>query len=372
MIIGVPKEIKQGENRVAMTPGGVAELVKAGHTLLVQRGAGDGSGMADEEYEAAGAELLDGGEAVYTRADMIVKVKEPDPHEAAWLRDGQILFTYLHLAAFPEFTRALVDKQVTAIGYETIQLPNGELPLLTPMSEVAGRMAIQIGSRFLERAWGGRGVLLGGVPGVAPANVVIVGVGNVGTGAGHIALGMGANVTLIDNNVARLRYLDDILHGNRTTLMSNYDNIEKAVKNADLLVGAVLVPGARAPQLVTEEMVRQMRPGSVIVDVAIDQGGCIETADRVTTHSDPTYERHGVIHYAVANMPGAVPRTATMALTNVTLSYIREVADKGFERAVRANAALARGVNSHAGHVTYGAVAQAHDMEYTALSELLG
>lgn len=372
MNIGVPKEIKLGENRVAMTPGGVAELIRAGHTVFVERGAGLGSGMTDDDYEAAGAQLIAEAREVYTRADMIVKVKEPEEHESDWMRPGQILFTYLHLAAVPHVTRALLDKKVTAIGYETIQLPTGELPLLTPMSEVAGRMAIQIGSRFLEKAWGGKGVLLGGVPGVAPANVVVIGAGNVGTGAAHVALGMGANVTLIDNNVDRLRYLDDILHGKRTTLMSNYHNIEQAVKDADLLVGAVLVPGARAPQLVTEKMVKRMQPGSVIVDVAIDQGGCIETADKVSTHREPTYERHGIIHYAVANMPGAVPRTATMALTNVTLRYIRDVADYGVETAVRTNPALARGVNCYDGHVTYKAVAEAHDLEYTPLGELLG
>lgn len=371
MIIGVPKEIKQGENRVALTPGGAAELVQAGHQVLVERGAGAGSGMEDADYEAAGAELLDDAEAVYKRAEMIIKVKEPEPHEAEWLRESQILFTYLHLAAVPEFTRSLLRNKVTSIGYETIQLPTGELPLLTPMSEVAGRMAIQIGARFLEKAWGGRGVLMGGVPGVPPANVVVVGVGNVGAGAAQVALGMGANVTLIDYKVDRLRYLGDILHGNKTTLMSNYQNIEDAVKQADLIVGAVLVPGARAPQLVTEPMVRKMQPGSVIVDVAIDQGGCIETADRVTTHQEPTYERHGVIHYAVANMPGAVPRTATMALTNVTLRYILDIANKGFAAAAASDPSLARGVNTYAGHTTHGAVAEAHGLEPSPLGALL-
>lgn len=371
MIIGVPKEVKQGENRVAVTPGGAAELIQAGHRVLVQRGAGVGSGMEDAEYEAAGAVLLDDARAVYEGADIIAKVKEPEPHEAEWLRPGHILFTYLHLAAVPEFTRSLLRNKVTAVGYETVQLATGELPLLTPMSEVAGRMAIQIGARFLEKAWGGRGVLMGGVPGVPPANVVVVGVGNVGAGAAQVALGMGANVTLIDYKIERLRYLDDILHGNRMTLMSNYQNIENAVKQADLIVGAVLVPGARAPQLVTEGMVRQMRPGSVIVDVAIDQGGCIETADTVTTHDDPTYERHGVLHYAVANMPGAVPRTATMALTNVTLRYLLDIANKGFEAAVAEDAALARGVNTYKGRVTHEAVAAAHGLDCEPLERLL-
>lgn len=371
MIIGLPKELKQGENRVALTPAGTADLVAAGHGVIVQRGAGRGSGMPDAEYEAAGARLVNETAAVYEQADMIVKVKEPEPDEAEFLRDGHILFTYLHLAAFPELTETLVTKNVTAIGYETIQLASGALPLLTPMSEVAGRMAVQIGAQFLQKTWGGPGILLGGVPGVPPANVVIIGAGNVGTGAARIALGMGAAVTLIDIDTDRLRYLEEVLHGNRVTAMSNYQNIERAVRDADLLIGAVLVPGARAPQLVTEDMVKQMATGSVIVDVAIDQGGCVETADRVTTHAEPTYERHGVVHYAVANMPGAVPRTATFALTNATLPYIRRVADAGFAAAVQNDAALAKGVNCHGGHVTQAAVARAHEREFVPLERLL-
>lgn len=371
MIIGVPEEIKQGENRVAMTPAGVEELTKSGHSVLVQRGAGAGSGIADEEYAAAGAALADDGRSVYERADMVVKVKEPEPHEAQWLRPGQILFTYLHLAAVPELTRTLMERRVTAIGYETVQTDDGALPLLTPMSEVAGRMAVQIGAQLLEKTRGGRGVLLGGVPGVPPADVVIIGAGNVGAGAARITLGMGANVTLIDINIDRLRYLQETLHGNLITVMSNRFNIERAVEYADLLIGAVLVPGARAPRLVTEDMVKQMKPGSVIVDVAIDQGGCIETADRVTTHDQPTYVKHGVIHYAVSNMPGAVPRTSTMALTNATLPYVLKLANYGFEAAVRADRALARGVNCFAGRVTQPGVAEAHGLEYTPLQELL-
>lgn len=288
MIIGVPKERKEGENRVAMTPAGVEELTKAGHRVLVQRAAGAGSGILDDEYAAAGAELVSETVEIYERADMVVKVKEPEPEEFPYLREGQILFTYLHLAAFPELTRRLLDAKVTAIGYETIQLPNGTLPLLRPMSEVAGRMAVQVGAQYLEKTYGGRGVLLAGVPGVPPADVVIIGAGTVGTSAAHMALGMGAQVTLIDKDANRLRYLEEILHGHRITVMSNRHNIERSVAYADLVIGAVLVPGARAPQLVTEDMVRQMKQGAVIVDVAIDQGGCVETADRVTSHKDPT------------------------------------------------------------------------------------
>lgn len=371
MIIGVPKEIKQGENRVAMTPAGVEELTRAGHTVVVQRGAGVGSGIADEQYAAVGARLVDDAPTVFEQADMVVKVKEPLGDEIGWLRPGQMLFTYLHLAALPELTRALAERKVTAIAYETIQTADGELPLLSPMSEIAGRMAVLVGAHFLEKTRGGRGVLMGGVPGVPPADVVIIGAGTVGAGAARVALGMGANVTLLDINTRRLRYLHDTLHGNLITVMSNRFNIERSVKYADLVIGAVLVPGAKAPVLVTEEMVQQMKPGSVIVDVAIDQGGCIETIDRITTHDDPTYVKHGVVHYAVPNIPGAVPRTATMALTNATLPYIAKLAAKGFVQAVREDAALAKGVNCYAGHVTIPAVAAAHGMEYVGLDTLL-
>jgi len=371
MIIGVPKEIKPGENRVAMTPAGVEELTRAGHTVVVQRGAGVGSGISDEQYAAAGARLVDEARDVFQQADMIVKVKEPIGDEVGWLRPGQILFTYLHLAAQPELTRALVQQKVTAIAYETIQTDDGELPLLSPMSEIAGRMAVHVGAHFLEKNQGGRGVLLGGVPGVPPADVVIIGAGTVGAGAARVALGMGANVTLIDINTRRLRYLQETLHGNLITVMSNRFNIERSVRYADLVIGAVLVPGARAPVLVTEEMVRRMKPGAVIVDVAIDQGGCIETIDRVTTHDNPTYVKHGVVHYAVPNIPGGVPRTATMALTNATLPYILKLASRGFVDAVREDAALAKGVNCYAGHVTLAPVAEAHGLEYVSLAELL-
>jgi len=371
LIIGVPKERKEGENRVAMTPAGVEELTKAGHRVLVQRAAGAGSGILDDEYAAAGAELVSETVEIYERADMVVKVKEPEPEEFPYLREGQILFTYLHLAAFPELTRRLLDAKVTAIGYETIQLPNGTLPLLRPMSEVAGRMAVQVGAQYLEKTYGGRGVLLAGVPGVPPADVVIIGAGTVGTSAAHMALGMGAQVTLIDKDANRLRYLEEILHGHRITVMSNRHNIERSVAYADLVIGAVLVPGARAPQLVTEDMVRQMKQGAVIVDVAIDQGGCVETADRVTSHKDPTYVKHGVIHYAVPNMPGAVPRTSTWALTNATLPYIQQLADQGFLTAVQRDPALAKGVNCYAGHVTLAGVAEAHGLEYVPLGQLV-
>lgn len=371
MIIGVPKEILPGESRVAMTPAGVEELTRAGHTVVIQKGAGVGSGIADDDYAAAGAALVDGAADVFERADMIVKVKEPVGDEVSWLRPGQIVFTYLHLAAAPELTRALVEQRVTAIAYETIQAPDGELPLLSPMSEVAGRMAVQIGARLLEKISGGRGVLLGGVPGVPPADVVIIGAGMVGASAARVTLGMGANVTLIDINTRRLRYLQEALHGNLITVMSNRFNIERSVKYADLVIGAVLLPGARAPVLVTEEMVRQMKPGSVIIDVAVDQGGCVETVDRVTTHDNPTYVKHGVVHYAVPNIPGAVPRTSTMALTNATLPYVLKLANQGFVDAVRADAALAKGVNCYQGHVTHRGVAETHGMPHVDLAQLL-
>ncbi|GAV26533.1 alanine dehydrogenase [Carboxydothermus islandicus] len=372
MIIGVPKEIKNNENRVAITPAGVEALVAAGHKVVIENNAGLGSGITNEEYIKAGAEILPTAAEVFAAADMIMKVKEPLPPEYPLFKEGQILFTYLHLAPEPELTRALMEKKVVAIAYETIQLPNGSLPLLTPMSEVAGRMAVQIGARFLEKPQGGRGMLLGGVPGVPPAEVVIIGGGVVGTNAAKMAMGMGAHVTILDKSADRLRYLDDVFFGKITTMMSNSYNIAEAVKKADLLIGAVLIPGARAPKLVTEEMVKTMKPGSVIVDVAIDQGGCVETIDRVTTHQDPIYVKHGVVHYAVANMPGAVPRTSTFALTNVTLPYALDIANKGWERAVREDRALALGVNVLDGKVTYKAVADSLGLPYTPLEEILG
>ncbi|MFZ5752639.1 MAG: alanine dehydrogenase [Bacillota bacterium] len=371
MIIGVPKEIKNNENRVGITPAGVKALVNAGHTVLVEQSAGLGSGIADTDYIQAGAQIVGSALAVFAQADMIIKVKEPLPAEYDLFKDGQILYTYLHLAPEPELTKVLMEKNVVSIAYETVQLPNGSLPLLTPMSEVAGRMSVQIGAHYLEKPQGGRGVLLGGVPGVEPAEVVIIGGGIVGTNAAKMAVGMGAQVTIIERNPDRLRYLDDLFMGRVKTMMSNAYNIEKEVAKADLLVGAVLIPGARAPRLVTEEMVKQMKPGSVIVDVAIDQGGSIETIDRVTTHSDPIYVKHGVVHYSVANMPGAVARTSTFALTNVTIPYAVEIANKGWKQAVLDNPVLAKGVNVVNGKITYQAVAEAHNLPYTPLEKAI-
>ncbi|SDC37915.1 alanine dehydrogenase [Paenibacillus sp. UNCCL117] len=371
MIIGIPKEIKNNENRIALTPGGAAMLSAAGHTVLVEKGAGAGSGFLDEDYAKEGAVLTEKAAEVWAQAEMIMKVKEPLAEEFAYFREGLTLFTYLHLAAEPKLTEALVRSKVTSIAYETIQLPSGGLPLLTPMSEVAGRMSVQVGAQFLEQFYGGRGILLGGVPGVPPADVIILGGGIVGTNAAKIALGMGANVVVIERNAERLRYLDDVFHGRLRTLMSNPYNIANAVQKADLLIGAVLIPGARAPKLVTEDMVKTMKPGAVIVDVAVDQGGSIETVDRVTTHSEPTYEKHGVIHYAVANMPGAVPRTSTLALTNVTITYAMELAARGVTRALYGNSPLKLGVNTYQGHVTHAAVAEAVGLPYTGLDSLL-
>jgi len=370
MIIGVPKEIKNNENRVAITPAGVATLVQAGHQVLVETEAGLGSGFTNEEYISEGAKIVEtAGEA--WAADMVMKVKEPLAEEFQYFREGLVLFTYLHLAPEAALTKALVEKKVTAIAYETIQLDNGALPLLMPMSEVAGRMSVQIGAQFLEKSKGGKGVLLAGVPGVDAGRVTIIGGGIVGTNAAKIALGMGAKVTLLDINPDRLRQLDDQFQGRIQTLMSNPYNIAKAVKEADLLIGAVLIPGARAPRLVTEEMVKAMEAGSVIVDVAIDQGGSIETIDRVTTHSEPTYVKHGVVHYAVANMPGAVARTSTMALTNVTVPYALQIANKGYAKASLENRALARGINVVDGKVTYKAVADALGYTYVDVNDIL-
>lgn len=371
MIIGIPKEIKDNENRVAITPAGVSAFKQAGHEVHVQDSAGEGSGFTNKDYEAAGAVIRNTAAEVWNDADMIMKVKEPLSSEYGYFREGLILFTYLHLAPEPELTKALMDKGVVAIAYETVQLENRSLPLLTPMSEVAGRMSVQIGAQFLEKSHGGKGVLLGGVPGVLPGNVTIIGGGIVGTNAAKMAVGLGANVTLFDVNVDRLRYLDDIFGARLQTQMSNPYSIEQAVSKSDLVIGAVLIPGSRAPRLVTEEMVKKMSPGSVIVDVAIDQGGSIETIDRVTTHSNPTYVKHGVVHYAVANMPGAVARTSTIALTNVTTPYAVLLANKGYHEAIKSNAALARGVNVINGKVTYSAVAEALELPYTPLEEAM-
>ncbi|MBD0380833.1 alanine dehydrogenase [Paenibacillus sedimenti] len=370
MIIGVPKEIKNNEYRVGMTPGSVLSYTHAGHEVRVETHAGHSIGFTDEDYVLAGAKIV-GNAAEAWSAEMVVKVKEPLPEEYGYFHEGLILYTYLHLAPEAELTHALVEKKVTAIAYETIQLDNGSLPLLTPMSEVAGRMSIQIGAHFLEKAHGGKGILLSGVPGVEPAKVAVIGGGIVGTNAAKMAAGLGADVTIVDLNPDRLRQLDDQFQGRVKTVMSNPYNIAEVVRRADLVVGAVLIPGARAPRLVTEEMVKAMSPGSVIVDVAIDQGGSIETIDRITTHDQPTYVKHGVIHYAVANMPGAVARTSTLALTNVTTPYGMQIANKGYARAALDNKAIAKGINVAAGHVTYKAVAEAHGYEHTDVYSLL-
>lgn len=366
MIVGVPKEIKDNEYRVAMTPGGVQQSVEAGHTVLVETGAGEGSFFADEDFQQAGASIVSAEEA-WSQANMVVKVKEPLPGEYKYLRPDLLLFTYLHLAADEQLTRAMLESGVTGVAYETVELPNGTLPLLTPMSEVAGRMAVQVGAYYLERHEGGRGKLLGGIPGVRPANVVIVGGGVVGTHAAQMAVGLGASVILLDINIDRLRTLNELLHGNFVTLASNPLNIFRAVRRADLVIGAVLVKGAKAPKLVTREMVSQMKAGSVIVDVAVDQGGCVETS-HPTTHSDPIFFVDGVLHYCVTNMPGAVPRTSTYGLSNATLPYVLKFANMGFEKAVKADKALASGVNIYQGKITYQAVAEAFDMPYTPLA----
>jgi alanine dehydrogenase len=362
MIVGVPKEIKTDEYRVAMIPVGVEELTRSGHKVLIQAGAGQGSGIQDEQYAVHGAEILADAAAIWKRSDLIVKVKEPLADEWPHLRDGQIVFTYFHFAADEQLTRAVMQSGITAIAYETIKDARGTLPLLTPMSEVAGRMSIQEGAKFLERPFEGRGILLGGVPGVLPANVVILGGGIVGANAAKVAAGLGANVAILDVNLDRLRYLDDVMPRNVTTLFSDRHNILDCLSRADLLIGAVLIPGARAPYLVRREDLKRMNHRAVIIDVAIDQGGCVETA-RPTTHSKPTYIVDDIVHYCVTNMPGAVGRTSTYALTNVTLPYVLQLAKKGPERAVRENPALAQGVNIRQGKVTNKAVAETFGLE---------
>ncbi len=369
MIVGLPQEVMDNEFRVALTPGGVESLTHAGHQVLVQRGAGVGSGFGDEEYAQAGASLVDTPGEAYA-AELVVKVKEPQPSEYPLLRPGMILFTYLHLAAQEALTQALLDRHVTAIGYETVQRDDGSLPLLTPMSEIAGRMAVQIGAHLLERPQGGRGVLLGGVPGVRQGSVVILGGGAVGTNAAQVALGLGARVTVIDLNLDRLRYLEHVLHGSLSTVASNRRNIAEAVRRAEVLIGAVLVPGARAPHLVSEEMIASMAPGSVVLDIAVDQGGCVETI-RQTTHSRPTYLMHGVVHYGVPNVPGAVPRTSTYALSNATLPHVLALAQHGFEAAIRADRALARGVNTAYGEIAHPAVALALGRPHVPIEQLV-
>lgn len=363
MRIGVPKEIKNNENRVALTPAGVLQLVQHNHQVFVETGAGMNSGFFDELYLEAGATIVQSAADAWA-CDMVIKVKEPIQEEYQYFYDGLILFTYLHLAADRELTQSLMQKNVVAIAYETVQQEDRSLPLLTPMSEVAGRMATQIGASFLEKTKGGKGVLLGGVPGVSRGKVTIIGGGVVGMNAAKIAVGLGAQVSLLDVSPTRLRELDDIFGNSITTLMSNPYTIGQAVAESDLVIGAVLIPGAKAPKLVTAEMVRLMEEGSVIVDVAIDQGGIFETATHVTTHANPTYTKHGVVHYAVGNMPGAVPRTSTMALTNVTVPYILQIANKGYERAFAENKSLQKGLNVIGGKIVYEGVAKAHNLPY--------
>lgn len=371
MKIGVPREIKPHEYRVALTPAGAAALAAEGHDVIVETGAGEGSGFEDALYVQEGAMIAPDAASVWAEADMILKVKEPIPEEFGYFREGLLLFAYLHLAAAPELTRALMQSGVTAVAYETVQAADGSLPLLTPMSEIAGRMSVQIGAKFLESYYGGRGILLGGVPGVPPAEVIVLGGGVVGLNAARMAIGLGANVVVLERSAERMRYIDDMFGGVIRTLMSNAYNIAHAVRRADLLIGAVLIPGAKAPRLVTEEMVKTMKRGAVIVDVAVDQGGTIETIDRVTTHRDPVYEKHGVLHYAVSNMPGAVPRTSTLALTNVTLPYVLELASKGLRGALEGSEPLRRGVNIFKGRVTHREVAAATGLPCTPLNGLL-
>ena len=363
MIVGVPAEVKADESRIALVPAGAHALAAHGHTVLIQKGAGEGSGLADAEYQAAGATIVGDAAELHAKADLIVKVKEPQVSETKYYREGQIVFGYYHLAAAPEITRACLDSGITGVAYETVTDKQRRLPLLTPMSEIAGRMSVQEGAKCLERPSGGRGVLLGGVPGVAPANVVILGGGVVGTQAAKIAAGMGANVRLLDVNLDRLRYLDEVMPANVRTVFSDAHTIADYVARADLVIGAVLIPGAKAPRLVTRAMLKDMMEGSVIVDVAVDQGGCVETT-KPTTHHDPTYVVDGVIHYCVANMPGAVSRTSTFALCNATLPYVVALADKGVAKATADDPGLAEGVNLHAGQITNEPVAEALGLDF--------
>ncbi|MBB6448164.1 alanine dehydrogenase [Geomicrobium halophilum] len=370
MQIGVPKEVKNQENRVALTPAAIVSLQQKGHTVFVETGAGEGSNFTDEQYEEAGAQIVKTAAEVW-EAEMVVKVKEPVQSEYEYFRKGQLLFTYLHLAAEPELTRALMKHEVTAVAYETVQSSDGSLPLLTPMSEVAGRMSTQMGIQYLEKTKGGKGILIAGVPGVERGKVTIIGGGVAGTNAAKIALGIGANVTILDLSPQRLRELDDLFGSDVNLLMSDPVSIEQSVKEADLVIGAVLIPGAKAPKLVSEEVVKGMQPGSVLVDIAIDQGGIFETTDHITTHDDPVYIKHNVVHYAVANMPGAVPRTATMALTNVTLPYVEALASKGVVQAMNDDPYLKKGLNTIAGKLTYQAVGQAQNIEAADVDDSL-
>ncbi|GLY24243.1 alanine dehydrogenase [Micromonospora sp. NBRC 101691] len=371
MKVGIPREVKNHEYRVAITPAGVNEFTRSGHQVLVESGAGVGSSISDEEFAAAGAKILPTADEVWDSADLVLKVKEPIAEEYHRMREGQVLFTYLHLAASKECTDALVDRKVTGIAYETVELPDRSLPLLAPMSEVAGRLAPQVGAYHLQRQGGGRGILMGGVSGVYAAKTVVIGAGVSGMNAAAIALGLQAEVLLLDKNVGRLRQADAIYRGHLQTVASNAYEIERAVLDADLVIGAVLVPGAKAPTLISNELVSRMKPGSVLVDISIDQGGCFEDS-RPTTHAEPTYRVHDSIFYCVANMPGAVPHTSTYALTNVTLPYALELANHGWREALRRDPALALGLNTHAGQVTYGPVAEAHGMTTLPLTEVLG
>jgi alanine dehydrogenase len=370
MRVGVPRELKDNEYRVAITPAGVRELVLGGHDVLIEHDAGRGSAIFDDAFERAGAKIVPDADTVFSESEMVLKVKEPIEEEFHRLRDGLILFTYLHLAASEPVTKALLDSKTTGVAYETVELPDRSLPLLAPMSEIAGRMAPQAGANFLERAHGGRGVLLGGVSGVRPGAVVVIGAGMAGANAAWIAQGMEAEVVILDKNINRLRDIDRIHQGKIQTLASNRLSVEEAVVEADLVIGAVLVPGAVAPKIVTEDVVKEMQPGAVVVDISIDQGGCFETS-RMTTHSDPVYEVHEVVHYCVGNMPGAVPHTSTYALTNATLPYVVALAEKGFEGAVRDDPALALGVNTFKGSVVYEPVAEAHGLSSADLNALI-
>jgi len=370
MIIGVPKEIKTHENRVALLPGGVTAMKRNGHEVLIQQGAGVGSGFKDEEYTAAGATILDDVEELWQRAEMIMKVKEPIKEEHGRMRDGQIIFTYFHFAADQTLTEAVVDSNCIAVAYETVEKEDGSLPLLIPMSEVAGRMAAQEGAKYLEKATGGRGILLGGIPGVPPANALVLGGGIVGVNAAKIAAGMGANTTIMDINMSRLRYLDEVMDKNVSTMFSSEANIHRMLPDVDLIIGAVLKPGAKAPHLITRKMLKEMRPGTVLVDVAIDQGGCFETS-KPTTHDNPIYVVDDVVHYCVANMPGAVPYTSTLGLTNVTLPYAVDLANKGWKKALNEDEELKMGLNIVEGEIVYKDVADAFDMDYTPIEQVL-
>jgi len=371
MIIGVPKEIKNNENRAGMTPAGVYTMTQKGHKVIIQTNAGIGSGFTDEEYINMGAVITETPEEVYQSSDMIVKVKEPQDHEVDMMKEEQVLFTYLHLAAEPELTKSLIDKKITAIAYETVQLEDGSLPLLTPMSEVAGRIAVIVGGNLLSKALGGKGVLLSGVPGVKPAKVTILGAGTVGINAAKIAVGLGADVTILNKSPGKLKYIEDIYGSRIKTLILNELTLAESVKDADLFIGGILIPGARAPKLVKEYMVKRMKPGSVIVDVAIDQGGCVETITHATTHENPTYEKYGVIHYSVANMPGAYAKTSTYALTNVTLPYVIKLAEYGLNESLRRDESLRKGVNVMDGKCTCKNLAKSLNLEYTDTSSMI-